>query len=114
MNLPLGLLLSIINSFIGAAVLAHSLCMLNKMHKQTNHAVWFGYILLAVSAFSVAIAPLYGDNHILWSELMFNAGAGLVLIVGWRLQEKQKMAINEKRQHASERTTTCDSATHPD
>ncbi|MGS0741331.1 hypothetical protein ACVBEF_05805 [Glaciimonas sp. GG7] len=86
----MNLFLLCINTFVSVAVLVHAMCTLNKMTKQTNYFYWIGYLILAAGSFYVALGPLYGHYKTQWSEVMFNTGAALVLIIGWWLREKQK------------------------
>jgi hypothetical protein len=89
--------LLIVNILVGWVVVVHATCSINAMTRQTDHVYRLGYILLAVSALAVVVGPFYGYTKPQWSEVLFNAGAGLVLIRGWWLREVRTPAGGASR-----------------
>lgn len=71
-----------VNLAASAALFTHAICVLNRMTWHTSHLLRVSYIVLALGAAAVFLAPLYGYLHPELSEVLTNVGAALVLIIG--------------------------------
>lgn len=77
------------NLIAAAALLVHSVCVINHMSRRTNHVIRLAYILLAVGALGVVTAPLFGYSVPLAAETMIKIGTGMALIVGTYCRQKK-------------------------
>lgn len=73
----------LLNWLAGAILLAHSLCVLNRMHHRSNHLYRLFYVLLGVGAVAVVTGPLYGYTQPPPGEVLLNVGMTGVVMVGW-------------------------------
>ncbi|PKV42739.1 hypothetical protein CLU92_5478 [Janthinobacterium sp. 61] len=72
-----------LNWLAGIVLLAHSLCVLNRMHRRSNHLYRLFYVLLGVGAVAVLTGPLYGYTQPPTGEVLLNAGMAGVVMIGW-------------------------------
>lgn len=73
----------ILNWLAGTILLAHSLCVLNRMHRRSNHFYRLFYVLLGVGAIAVLTGPLYGYRQPPLGEVLLNVGMTGVIMVDW-------------------------------
>lgn len=80
----MSLLLSIVNSIAVLAILIMALNGANRMNKSTRFQIRLGYILAAVGAFSVLVAPLFGMSQPSWPQVAVHSGVAIVMWCGRR------------------------------
>lgn len=80
----MSLLLSIVNSIAVLAILIMALNSANRMSKSTRFQIRIGYILAAVGAFSILVAPLFGMSQPAWPQVAVHSGVALVMWCGRR------------------------------
>jgi hypothetical protein len=79
------------NLTASSALLAHSMCILNRMNRKSNHFYRAGYVLLGVGALAVLAGPLYGYRQPQPAEVLFNIGTAFVMIVGWFTKDRRAL-----------------------
>lgn len=78
----MNLLLSLINGIAVLAILIMALNGANRMNKSTRFQIRVGYVLAAVGAFSVLVAPLFGMTQPSWPQVAVHSGVALVMWCG--------------------------------
>lgn len=74
--------MSTLNWMAAAILLVHCLCVLNCMHRHSNHAYRLAYVLLGVGAIAVLAGPIYGYTRPPTGEVLLNVGMAGVVLVG--------------------------------
>jgi hypothetical protein len=75
----MNLLLSIVNSIAVLTILILALNGANRMTKSTRFQIRMGYILAAVGAFSVLVAPLFGMTQPAWPQVAVHSGVAMMM-----------------------------------
>ena len=78
-----------LNWLAGIVLLAHSLCVLNRMHRRSNHLNRLFYVLLGVGAVAVLTGPLYGYTEPPPGEVLLNVGMAGVVVTSWLAKNRR-------------------------
>lgn len=92
--------LLIMNWLASAFLLAHCLLQLNHMNFRSNHLVRGLYILLAVGAAGVLLAPLYDYSGVQLAEaaqVISNIGAAGLLWGGFLFRNRRASDVKERQ-----------------
>ena len=79
----------ILNLLAGAILLCHSLCVLNRMNRHSNHLYRLFYVLMGVGALAVLAGPLYGYTQPAPGEALLKVGMTGVVVIGWLIKNRR-------------------------
>lgn len=73
--------ITVFNVVACVALMYHSVCVINRMSKLTNHFVRFAYILLGVGSLGALITPIESVDANRVVVTMLNSGVALILVI---------------------------------
>lgn len=79
----------ILNLLAGAILLGHTLCVLNRMTRRSNHLYRLFCVLLGVGAVAVLTGPLYGYTEPQPGEVLLNVGMAGVVVTSWLAKNRR-------------------------
>jgi len=81
--------LFVINLLASLAMLAHAMCVLNRMTYKSNHFYRVFYVVLGVGALAVLAGPLYGYTNPQIGEVILNVGMTGIVMSSWFLKNRR-------------------------
>lgn len=78
-----------VNLLASLVMLAHAMCVLNRMTYKSNHFYRVFYVVLGVGAFAVLAGPLYGYTRPQIGEVILNVGMTGIVMSSWFMKNRR-------------------------